>query len=47
MVIQNLPKVHLFSKLAATPTTGPVSPVLQLLSIQAALTSFLKNSKTF
>ena len=47
-VIQNLPKAqHLFSKLAVTPTPGLAFPVLQLLFIQAALTSFLKNSKTF
>ena len=48
MVIQNLPKAqHLFSNLDITPTPGPVSPVLQLLSNQVALTSFLKNSKIF
>ena len=48
MVIQNLPKAqHLLSKLAVTPTLGLEFPVLQLLFIQAALTSFLKSSKTF
>ena len=44
MVIQNLPKAQpLISKLAATSTPGPVSPVLHLLVIQSALTSSRKN----